>query len=126
MVTSSGTLRAKVPSAVIPLLFVASVGAAYVSGMYVAMADAKKREVEASKMMEALHSADELRLHASLLERLRSGDIAATIRVLEFKSQAEAAAARDCLSNPFCTSLVAPTQAAEVEFKELLAKHAAR
>ena len=126
MVTSSGTLRAKVPSAVIPLLFVASVGAAYVAGMYVAKADAKKREVEASKMMEALHSADELRLHASLLEHLHSGDIAATIRVLEFKSQSEAGVARECLSNPFCSSLVAPTQAAEVEFKELVAKHAAR
>lgn len=126
MATNSEILRTKVPSTVIYLLVVVSVGAAYVAGVYVANADANKREVEASKMLVALRSADELRFHSSLLEHLHSGDVAAAIRVLEFKSQSDARAARECLPNPICISLVAPTQAAETEFKELVVRRAAR
>ena len=116
--------QVKMPGAVLPLLFAASVGAAFIAGHYVAEYDTTKREAAKHRFMQSSASADQLKLYASLLSQIRSGQVDGAIRVLEFQAHAEATGATECLSNQVCAALAASTLEKRAQLSDLVSAHA--
>ena len=114
----------KMPRVVLPLLFAASVGTAFFAGHYIAEYDTTRREAAKHRFMRASASADQLKLYASLISQIRSGQVDGAIRVLEFKAHAEARGAAECLSNQVCAALAASTLEKRALLNDLVSAHA--
>lgn len=113
------------PAWVLPVLFAVSVGGAFAAGRYTAEFDAAKRQAEMARFLQASASADQLRLYASLLSQIRSGESDGAVRVLEYQAHAQTAGAAECLSNQVCAQLAAATPDKQVTLRELISAHAA-
>ena len=117
-------LKIKLPGFVLPVLFAVSIAAAFYAGDYVAKSDASKREAERAHSVDAATSADQLKLYASLLAHIRSGQADSAIRVLEFQAHAQTKGAAECLASQICATLAAPTPEKRSQLRELVAAHA--
>jgi hypothetical protein len=118
-----GFFRRRLPSVLLPLLFVASVAGAFCAGYYIARHDTTKREAARHAFFQASTSADQLAFYASLLKQVRAGNTEGTIRILQFQAHAQVEGAIQCLANDVCTQLMAPTAEKQAELRELISTY---
>jgi len=115
----------RIPSLILPVVVLSAICGSFLAGHYIGRYDAEKHHSAAMKLLQAVESANNLRVFASTASFLRESKYDQAVRVLDQFAELQVPATVECLGSANCAWLVAPTAESREALQRLVAAQAA-